>query len=208
MASTCPRCHRVLEEDEVCCAQIRFMWRCANCFKLATGFAIPYGRCFMCGGSLEVIPHREVDEGSPRRVIRDGVELQLSLFNFYRLARERATHPEQREMLDWLCETALDHLHELEDRYRGHLDREMVDSASHEERLIGHWALRDIRLAGDAALAEVLDGALEIERRARDHFRQLESDFPAGIENDLCRELEAEANEDIAMIQTEIEQLA
>lgn len=208
MASTCPRCHKVLEEDEVCCAQIRFTWRCKKCFKLATGFAIPYGKCFMCGGDLEVMSHRDVDEGAQRHVVRDAVELQLTLFNFYKLARERAALPEQRDVLDWLCETALDHLQELEDRYHAHLDRDMVDLASKEERLIAHWALRNIRVGGDAALADLLGEALEIDRRARDHFRELESDFPAGIENDLCREFEAEASEDIAMIQTEIEQLA
>jgi hypothetical protein len=184
------------------------MWRCANCFKLATGFAIPYGKCFMCGGALEIIPRRDVNESAQRHVIRDAVELQLSLFNFFKLAGGRATHPEQREMLDWLGETALDHLHELEDRYRAHLDHDMVDLASHEDSLTRHWALRDIRVGEDTAVAEVLDDAMEIERRARDHFRQLESIFPAGIENDLCRELEAEANEDIALIQTGIEQLA
>jgi hypothetical protein len=162
----------------------------------------------MCGGDLEVIPHRDFDEGAHRHVIRGAVELQLSLFNFFKLAHERATHAEQREMLDWLGDAALDHIHELEDRYRGHLDRDMLDSASHEESLTRYWALRDIRIGEDTAVAEVLDDAMEIERRARDHFRQLECDFPAGIENDLCRELEAEVNEDIAMIQTEIEQLA
>jgi hypothetical protein len=202
----CPRCHKVLEEDEICCGQLLFTWRCTTCFKLGAGCAIPYGNCFLCGGPLEVIPHR-VDEAA-RHIARDAVELQLSLFNYYRLARDRAARSESRKALDWLCETALDHLHELEDRYRAHLDRDMAELVSHEEQLTGHWALRGVLLSDDAELAELFEYAMDVERRVRDHFRRLESEFPGGIENDVCRELEADADEDMAMIQTEIQQLA
>ena len=64
MPSSCPKCHGVLEEDEICCAQVRYAWRCKSCFKLTTGFAIPYGKCFMCGGELEVIPGRDLGDSS------------------------------------------------------------------------------------------------------------------------------------------------
>ena len=59
MPSSCPKCRRVLEEDEICCAQVRYTWRCKSCLKLTSGFAIPYGKCFMCGGDLELIENRE-----------------------------------------------------------------------------------------------------------------------------------------------------
>jgi hypothetical protein len=56
MPSSCPKCRRVIEEDEICCAQVRYTWRCKSCFKLTSGFAVPYGKCFLCGGELEVLP--------------------------------------------------------------------------------------------------------------------------------------------------------
>src|ERR1017187_1794616 len=59
MPSTCPKCHAVIEEDEICCAQVRYTWRCKSCFKLTSGLAMPYGKCFLCGGDLEVIPRSE-----------------------------------------------------------------------------------------------------------------------------------------------------
>src|ERR1019366_3665609 len=71
MPSSCPKCHGVLEEDEICCAQVRYTWRCKSCFKLTTGFAIPYGKCFMCGGELEVIPCRDLGDSMRFRAIRD-----------------------------------------------------------------------------------------------------------------------------------------
>ena len=62
MPSTCPKCRAVIEEDEICCAQVRYTWRCKSCFKLTTGFAIPYGKCFLCGGDLEVIHDRDLGD--------------------------------------------------------------------------------------------------------------------------------------------------
>ena len=79
MPSSCPKCRRVLEEDEICCAQVRYTWRCKSCFKLTTGFAIPYGRCFLCGGELEVIPGRDLGDSMRFRAIRDAVQFELDV---------------------------------------------------------------------------------------------------------------------------------
>jgi hypothetical protein len=49
--------------------------------------------------------------------------------------------------------------------------------------------------------------ALETEQRARQHFRQLASEFPAGLENELCREVLAEEDEYVAMLETELAQI-
>src|ERR1035437_6410652 len=93
MPSSCPKCHAVLEEDEICCAQVRYSWRCKSCFKLTTGFAIPYGKCFLCGGALEVIPGRNLGDSMRFRAIRDAVQFELDSFHFYKLARDRPAPP-------------------------------------------------------------------------------------------------------------------
>jgi rubrerythrin len=111
-------------------------------------------------------------------------------------------------VLERLYEAGLDHLHELEEKYHAHLDREMVDLACDEEKLLSHWPLRGIRVDADSGIADLYRGALEMERRARDHFRALTSEFPVGLENELCRELAAEEDEHIAILETELEQLA
>ena len=51
MPSTCPKCRQVVAEDIVCCAELRYTWKCTSCAKLSTGFALPFGRCFLCGGT-------------------------------------------------------------------------------------------------------------------------------------------------------------
>ncbi len=207
MPSSCPKCRRVLEEDEICCAQVRYTWRCKSCFKLTSGFAVPYGKCFLCGGALEIIQNRELGDTMRFRAIRDAVQFELDSFHFYKLARDRARTDEQRAVLERLYEAELDHLHELEEKYHAHLDREVVELSSDEQHLLSNWLFRGIRLGEDAGVADLYHAALEMERRTRDHFRALARELPAGLEKELCDELAAEEEEHVAMLETELEQI-
>jgi rubrerythrin len=205
MPSTCPKCRAVLEEDEICCAQVRYTWRCKSCFKLTTGFAVPYGKCFLCGGELEIIQDRDLGDSMQFRAIRDAVQFELNSFHFYKLARDKAATPEQRAVLERLYEAELDHLHELEEKYHAHLDREVVELSSNEETLLANWLFRGISVGG--GLTDLYLAALEMERRTRDHFRKLARGLPAGLEKELCEELAAEEEEHVAMLEGELEQL-
>lgn len=206
MPSSCPKCRRTLEEDEICCAQVRYSWRCKSCFKLTSGFAVPYGKCFMCGGDLEVIPDRDLGDSMRFRAIRDAVQFELNSFHFYKLARDKAGSPEQRAVLERLYEAELDHLHELEEKYHAHLDRSVVELSSNEENLLSNWLFQGIRVEG-SGVGDLYRAALEMERRTRDHFRKLARDLPAGLEKELCAELAAEEEEHVALLEGELEQM-
>jgi len=205
MPSSCPKCRRVVEEDEICCAQIRYTWRCKSCFKLTSGFAIPYGKCFLCGGALELIQNRDLGDSMRFQAIRDAVQFELDSFQFYKLARDKAANPEQRAVLERLYEAELDHLHELEEKYHAHLDREVVELSSNEETLLANWLFRGISV--DGGLTDLYLAALEMERRTRAHFRKLARALPAGLEKELCEELASEEEEHVAMLEGELEQL-
>jgi rubrerythrin len=207
MPSSCPKCHRVLDEDEICCAQIRYTWRCKSCSKLTTGFAVPYGKCFMCGGDVEVIEGRELGDSMRFRAIREAVEFELNSFHFYKLARDRAQSPEQRAVLERLYEAELDHLHELEEKYHAHLDRETVELSADHDKLLANWLFQGIQVDSQTGVKDLYQIALEMERRTRDHFRKLAAELPAGLEQDLCGELAAEEEEHVAMLEGELEQL-
>ena len=207
MPSSCPKCHAVLEEDEICCAQVRYTWRCKSCFKLTTGFAIPYGKCFMCGSELEVIPGRDLGDSMRFRAIRDAVQFELDSFHFYKLARDKAHTPEQRAVLEGLYEAELDHLHELEEKYHAHLDRSVVELSADEQTLLSNWLFRGIQVTEDSGVVELYQAALEMERRTRDHFKKLAREVPPGLEAELCAELAAEEEEHVAMLEMELEQL-
>lgn len=207
MPSTCPKCRSVLEDDEICCAQVRYTWRCKSCFKLTSGLALPYGKCFLCGGDLEVIPNRDLGDSMRFQAIRDAVQFELNSFHFYKLARDRASTAEQRAVLERLYEAELDHLHELEEKYHAHLDRSVVELSADEDRLLSNWLFKGIRIAEDAGVRDLYQIALEMEQRTRDHFRLLARSLPAGLEKELCEELAAEEDEHVALLAGEIEQL-
>src|SRR4051794_14400721 len=206
MPSTCPKCRAVIDEDEICCAQVRYTWRCKSCFKLTSGLAMPYGKCFLCGGELAVIHDRDLGDSMRFRAIRDAVQFELNSFHFYKLARDQAATPDQRAVLERLYEAELDHLHELEEKYHAHLDREVVELSANEEALLANWLFKGISVTG--GVNELYQAALEMERRTRDHFRNYAKSLPTGLERELCEELAAEEDEHIAMLEGELEQLA
>ncbi|HWQ54855.1 MAG TPA: hypothetical protein VN442_14305 [Bryobacteraceae bacterium] len=205
MPSTCPKCHQVLEQDEICCSQVRYTWKCRACHKLTSGFALPYGKCFLCGGDLEVVEGRELGDSMRFRAIRDAVQFELNSFHFYKLARDRAANPVRRQVLERLFEAELDHLHELEEKYHAHLDRAVIDLTPDSEKLLSGWLFRDLPLDGD--IRGLYQAALEMERRTRDHFRNSAAELPDGLDKELCLELASEEEEHIAMLETEIDQL-
>ena len=207
MPSACPKCRRVLEEDEICCAQVRYTWRCRSCLKLSSGFAVPYGKCFLCGGDLEVIQGRELGDSMRFQAIRDAVQFELNSFHFYKLARDRAVTPDQKAVLERLYEAELDHLHELEEKYHAHLDRETVELSADQEKLLSNWLFRGIHVNEESGVADLYRAALEMERRTRDHFQKLARELPPGLERELCGELAAEEEEHVALLEGELEQV-
>jgi glutamate synthase (NADPH) small chain len=207
MPSTCPKCRSVVEDDEICCAQVRYTWRCKSCFKLTSGIAVPYGKCFMCGGDLEVIPDRDLGDSMRFQAIRDAIQFELNSFHFYKLARDRAKTPDQRATLERLYEAELDHLHELEEKYHAHLDRSVVELSADESKLLENWLFQGLRVSEDAAVRDLYQIALEMEQRTRDHFRSLARSLPAGLEKELCEELAAEEDEHVELLLGEIGQL-
>src|SRR5579872_4298712 len=140
-------------------------WRCRSCFKLTSGFAVPYGKCFMCGGDLELIPSREFGDSMRFQAIRDAVQFELNSFHFYKIARDKACRPEHRAVLERLYEAELDHLHELEEKYHAHLDREVVELSGDEQKLLDNWLFRGIHVTEESGIEGLYQAALEMERR-------------------------------------------
>jgi glutamate synthase (NADPH) small chain len=207
MPSTCPRCREIVSEDVVCCADIVYTWRCKHCRKVSTGFAIPYGKCFMCGGSLERLPERNITDPMRIRPIRDAVQFELNTYHFYRLALTRAIDPTLRAVFEQLYQNEVDHLHTLQARYHTHLNEEVLDLRPEEDALLSSDLFRGIDMTdpkgGPLALYE---RAIEMEKRTRDHFRRLAMDLPEGPEREICLELAAEEEEHAALLETEREQ--
>lgn len=207
MPSTCPKCHEVVSEDIVCCADLAYTWKCTLCYKVSTGFAVPYGRCFMCGGQLEIVKGREFDDPMNVKAIRDAVQFELDSYHFYRLALQRTIDPTMRAILQQLYEHEVDHLHTLQERYHTHLDDEVVNTRPEADALLARKVFRGIDLAdtrgGPLAL---YDKAIRMEIGTRDHFRELAAGLPDGPERYVCFELAAEEAEHVALLESERQQ--
>ncbi len=207
MASTCPRCHLVVAEDVVCCANLAYTWRCAACHKVTTGFAMPYGKCYLCGGELQVVKGHEFDDPMKVKPIRDAVQFELNTYHFYRLALPKVTDPIQRAIVEQLYEHEVDHLHLLQERYHTHLDDEILNLRPEVDSLLSDRLFAGIDLAaGEEGARGRYDKASTMERRTRDHFHALAAGLPPGPERDVCLELAAEEDEHVALLETEREQ--
>ncbi len=207
MPSTCPKCRQVVAEDIVCCAELRYTWKCTSCHKLSTGFALPFGRCFLCGGTVAVVAGREIEDPMRVRPIRDAVQFELNTYHFYRLAMAKATDPTLKAILEQLFLHEKDHLHALQEKYHTHMDDTVLNLRPDADALLADelFAGIDFRDPRGGPLG-LYDKAIEIERRNRDYFKSMAASLPAGPEQEICLELGAEEDEHMAILETEREQ--
>lgn len=208
MGSTCPKCHQVLEDDSVCCAEIRYTWKCKSCGKLSTGFAVPYGRCFLCGGENEVIKEYSGTNPDEVAVVQEAIQYELDMYQFYRLAMQRTSDPGLHDVLEEMYHKEEDHLDELEGKYHVHLDEGLRQLPDRVEQLMSGWIFQGIDFENQAGhVLEVYDKAIAMERRTRDHFKARAEALPPGSQKEIYRELAAEEEEHVSLLETERGQL-
>jgi rubrerythrin len=138
------------------------------------------------------------------KAVREAIQLELNSFHFYKLARDRASNPQVRQVLEQLYESELDHLHELEAKYHAHLDPAVIDLNAGAEKLLAEWLFQNVRLGDDTSIAGLYQAAIAMERRTRDHFQTL-AQQAEGVERELYQEFAAEEEEHIAMLESAIE---
>jgi rubrerythrin len=207
MGSQCPKCHQVIENDIVCCADIRYAWKCRSCGKLSAGFAVPYGRCFLCGGENEVIKGYSGANPDQVAAVREAVQYELDMYQFYRLGMERTNDPVLHDVFEEMYHKEEDHLAQLEDKYHVHLDPHARYLSDRAEELVSKWIFQGIDFENkEGHILEVYDKAIEMERRTRDHFKARADSLPPGPQKEIYRELAAEEEEHVSILETEREQ--
>jgi rubrerythrin len=207
MGSTCPKCHQVLEDDSVCCAEVRYTWKCKSCGKLSTGFAIPYGRCFLCGGENEVVEGYSSANPDEVAIVREAVQYELDMYQFYRLGMQRTSDPVLHDVLEEMYHKEEDHLEELEGKYHVHLDPQLLQLPDKVEQLVSKWIFEGIDFDnGEGHVLEVYDKAIAMERRTRDYFKARSDAMSPGPQKEVYRELAAEEEEHVSILETEREQ--
>ena len=199
MPSTCPKCHQVLEEDYVCCADVTYTWKCAKCRKLSKGFVIPFGRCENCGGSLEVVEEYALQDPARLKPIRQALQAEMNAYTFYAMAAEEATDPDVRALFASLSEMEREHLENLSDKYHAHIEMDVRPTPHPKIRQIILDEIEEVP-APDRPLA-LYERAIEMERRARAFFLQQVEGLEEGLEREIYRELAAEEDEHISLLE-------
>ena len=199
MPSTCPKCHQVLEEDYVCCADVTYTWKCAKCRKLSKGFVIPFGRCENCGGSLEVVDEYALQDPARLKPIRQALQAEMNAYTFYAMAAEEATDPDVRALFASLSEMEREHLENLSDKYHAHIEMDVRPTPHPKIRQIILDEIEEVP-APDRPLA-LYERAIEMERRARAFFLQQVEGLEEGLEREIYRELAAEEDEHISLLE-------
>jgi glutamate synthase (NADPH/NADH) small chain len=207
MASTCPKCHRLIESDSVCCADVKYTWKCRSCGKLSTGFVIPYGRCFLCGGENELTDGYSGMQAELVSIVQEAVQYEVDMYHFYRLALERTRDPLLSAVLEELYHKEVDHLAELEEKYHLHLDPDLRVLPGQKEQIISRWIFEGIDFSNaEGHILQVYDKAIAMERRTRDRFLAHAAALPQGPHKEIYRELAAEEAEHVSILETEREQ--
>jgi len=206
MASTCPKCHQVIDDDSVCCAEVQYTWKCGSCGKLSTGFVVPYGRCFLCGGENKVVSGWSGAHGDQAAIVGEAMQYEIDMYQFYRLGMRRTGNAHLRTVLEDLFHKEEDHLNELEQKYHVHLDPDLKQLPEKAGRLVADWIFKGIDFANEEEhVPAVYSKAIAMERRTRDHFKARAEAFPAGPEREIYRELSAEEDEHVSILETELE---
>jgi rubrerythrin len=199
----CPKCHQPLDdsgEQYICCAGSNLEWRCTQCAKVSEGFAFPYGMCPHCGGRLEALGARQIDEPGALAGIRTAFEIELGGQAFYRRAAADSRDPELRELFGRFAAMEEEHMATLSRRY--HTSAPAPSSGVEIERVSIYAGIKS-RPEDPANLFRI---AIALEKRAADFFLQRAATASTGsIEAQLYRELAAEEREHADLLMTEFE---
>jgi rubrerythrin len=207
MASTCPKCHSVIEDDSVCCADVKYTWKCKSCGKLSTGFIVPYGRCFLCGGENELTSVYAGPRPDLVDIVQEAMRYEIDMYQFYRLGMQRTNDRVLRAVLEELYHKEEDHIAELQEKYHTHLDPRMMELPEESGQIISQWIFRGIDFEdAEGHILEVYDRAIVMERRTRDRFREFGNILPPGPHREIYRELAAEEEDHVSVLETEREQ--
>ena len=198
----CPKCHRPLEDADdgvyICCADAVLQWRCTQCAKVSEGFAFPYGRCPQCGGELEMLDAREVDQAPALEGIRKAFEIELGGQAFYRRAAADTDEPILRDLFEGLARMEGEHMQTLSRRYHADVPAGKTMADLDVAAVFGGIVNRP---ADPANLFRI---AIALENRASAYFADCAARAADGsVEQQLYRELAAEEREHAQMLGTE-----
>jgi len=207
MASSCPKCHKSIDDDSICCADIKYTWKCNSCGKLSTGFVVPYGRCFLCGGENRVVEGYTGASPELVAIVQEAVQFEVDMYHFYRMAMQQTGDEVLRSVLEGLSQKEEDHLNELEEKYHLHFSHDLRQMTEKDEKIVFGFIFHGIDFKNtEGHILQVYNKAIAMERRTRNRFLTHANSLPPGPQKELFRELAAEEEDHVSILETERDQ--
>jgi glutamate synthase (NADPH/NADH) small chain len=204
MASTCPKCHKPIEDDSVCCVDVKYTWKCKSCNKVSTGFVIPYGRCYLCGGENEVIKPYDGEDPELVAIVQEAVQFEVDMYHFYRIAMQKTEDKQLKSVLEDLFQKEEEHLKTLEEKYHLHPTLDLRQLPGEDEDIFFRFIFHGIDFKdAESHILQVYDKAIAMEKRTRNRFLTHANTLPPGSQQDLYKELAAEEEDHVAILETE-----
>ncbi len=201
----CARCGRALDDqgDYLCCAGAPLSWSCQGCGKRSEGFAFPFGLCPACGSASLVLDDSAPaapEDAAAVEAVRQAFAIELGGESFYRHGAQETTDPQVKELFQQLAAMEREHTDTLARRY--HLDPPTVDPPRLEAVALYANGPAEAATGDPEALLRL---AIQLETRARDWFQERCSSLVEGTPAwTLYRELQAEEEEHVTLIETEL----
>jgi rubrerythrin len=124
----------------------------------------------------------------------------MNAYTFYAMAAAEATDPDVRTLFASLSEMEREHLDHLAQKYHAHIEA--------DPNFTPHPKIRQIMLEGidtvpaQDRLVALYERSIEMERRARAFFLLQVEALQEGVEREIYRELAAEEDEHIALLES------
>lgn len=196
----CPKCRQPLEGEEsyICCAGATLQWRCESCVKVSEGFAFPYGMCPHCGGTLKMLERTGITDEAAVNAIRIAFQIELGGKAFYERAAAQVEDPVLKALFTTFSAMENEHMETLSRRYH-------VEAPDPSEGFRVDLAAMQAGIEGKISDPETLfRTAIVFEKRAVDFFGERAKTVSQGsAEQELYRELAAEEEEHVALLETE-----
>jgi hypothetical protein len=198
------------DDGAACCAEVRYLWRCQECGRLAVKFVVPFRLCPACGsGPLWVVAQEGLVDPQRTEPVREAVQLGVEIHHFYRLAldqtirHEQVMHRPTISILAELCARQRRELHELMARYC--VSGSVLELSPAEREVLSRELFRGIDFMVPAGLVELYRRALALERRSLAHGERRALCVPRGAVRQLYWQLADEAAERAGLLEAELD---
>jgi len=204
MASTCPKCHKVIDDDSICCVDVKYTWKCKSCSKVSTGFVVPYGRCYLCGGENELVEGYDGKDPELVAIVQEAVQFEVDMYHFYRLAIKHTEDEQLKAVLEDLYYKEEEHLNSLEEKYHLHSPLDLRQLPGEDEDIVFRFIFHGIDFKDmEGHILKVYDRAMAMEKRTRNRFLTHANTLPPGPQKELYKELAAEEEDHVAILETQ-----